>query len=110
MALDTRKGRRLLERMGVDLKEIEGVEEVVIRTRQKDIIVKGASVAEVKVKDARMFQVSGEEVEERVREAPKFTLEDVLLVAQQAGVSKERAQTALEQSGGDLAKAILNLT
>jgi nascent polypeptide-associated complex subunit alpha len=35
--------------------------------------------------------------------------EDVLLVAQQANVSMEKARTALERSGGDLAQAILML-
>lgn len=110
MAFDRRQTRRLLERMGVDMKEVEGVEEVVIRTRTKDIIVKDASVAEVTVKGMRMFQVSGEEVEEKARETPKFTEEDVLLVVQQTGVSKERAQSALEDADGDLANAILSLT
>ncbi|MBI4257452.1 MAG: transcription factor [Thaumarchaeota archaeon] len=100
----------MLERMGVDMKEVEGVEEVVIRTKSRDIVVKDASVAEVTVKGMRMFQVSGEDVEEKVRQAPKFTEEDVLLVVQQAGVSRERAQSALEDADGDLAKAILSLT
>ncbi len=100
----------MLDKLGVDLKEVEGVEEVVIRTKSKDIVVKDASVAEVKMKGMRMFQVSGESVEERVREVPRFSEEDVLLVAQQGGVSRERAHAALEESGGDLAKAILSLS
>ena len=36
--------------------------------------------------------------------------EDVILVAQQANVSLEEARAALEQTGGDLAQAILLLT
>jgi nascent polypeptide-associated complex subunit alpha len=36
--------------------------------------------------------------------------EDVLLVAQQANVSMERARAALEDAEGDLAKAILVLS
>ena len=106
---DSRQTRRLMERMGVNLEEIPGVEEVIIKTPNRDIVVKNASVSEIKTKGMRVFQVVGE-VEERIREAPKFSDEDVVLVAQQAGVSREKALAALADSGGDLAKAILNLT
>jgi nascent polypeptide-associated complex subunit alpha len=41
---------------------------------------------------------------------PKFSDEDVMLVSQQAGVSKEAAIQALTDAKGDLAKAILSLT
>ena len=110
IGFDSRQTRRLLERMGVNLSPIPDVEEVIIRTATKDIVVKGAEVAEVTVKGTRMFQVSGSEVEEMPREKPAFSEEDVLLVAQQAGVSKERAAEALAESDGDLARAILRLT
>ena len=100
----------MLERMGINFEPIEDVQEVIIRTKNKDIIVKEASVSEVKAKGTRMFQVVGENVEEVAREKPKFTEEDVLLVAQQTGVSNERARVALEESNGDLAQAILKLT
>ncbi len=110
MTLDSRQARRMLERMGVNLEQISDVEEVVIRTHSKDIVIKGATVSEVKAKGMRVFQVAGEQIEERNRESPKFTDEDVLLVSQQAGVSKETAYEALRESEGDLAKAILKLT
>ena len=108
--MDNRQTRRMLERMGINFEPIEDVQEVIIRTKNKDIIVKEASVSEVKAKGTRMFQVVGENVEEVAREKPKFTEEDVLLVAQQTGVSNERARVALEESNGDLAQAILKLT
>ena len=107
---DNRQTRRMLERMGINFEPIEDVQEVIIRTKNKDIVVKEASVSEIKAKGTRMFQVVGENVEEVVREKPKFSEEDVLLVAQQTGVSNERARVALEESNGDLAQAILKLT
>ena len=107
---DNRQTRRMLERMGINFEPIEDVQEVIIRTKYKDIVVKEASVSEIKAKGTRMFQVVGENVEEVVREKPKFSEEDVLLVAQQTGVSNERAKVALEESNGDLAQAILKLT
>jgi nascent polypeptide-associated complex subunit alpha len=40
----------------------------------------------------------------------KYSDEDVLLVAQQAGVTKEVAEEALKEAEGDLARAILKLS
>lgn len=110
MAFNNRQTRRMLERMGVDLQPIPNVEEVVIRTSDKDMIVRKATVSEVKAKGMRIFQVMGEDVDEIVREKAKFTEEDVMLVAQQAGVSRELAEKALLESDGEPARAILKLT
>lgn len=92
------------------MEQIDGVEEVIIRTADKDLVIKNASVSEMKVKGNRMFQVVGEDIEERMREKPKYTREDVLLVAQQANVNEARAEQALKDSDGDLATAILRLS
>jgi nascent polypeptide-associated complex subunit alpha len=100
----------MLERMGLDMNQIPDVKEVIIRTSSKDLVIREANVSEINAKGMRVFQVMGSDVEEIEREKPKFTEEDVLLVAQQAGVSKERASVALEESDGDLAQAILQLS
>ena len=100
----------MLERMGLDMNQIPDVKEVIIRTSSKDMVIREANVSEINAKGMRVFQVMGSEVEEIEREQPKFTEEDVLLVAQQAGVSQERASVALEESNGDLAQAILQLS
>lgn len=107
-----RDAKRLLKRMGLELQELDGVEEVVIRMREKELVIKGSVVSEIKGKGVRSFQVMGGEIEERAREVEvkKYTEEDILLVAQQAGVSKERAKAALNEADGDLARAILMLT
>ncbi|MFQ6011841.1 MAG: nascent polypeptide-associated complex protein [Nitrososphaerales archaeon] len=112
MAIDSRQTRRLLDRMGVNMQEMGDVEEVIIRKKDKDLVLKEASVAEITAKGMRVFQVSGEvvEIERSDNAAPKFSDEDVLLVSQQANVSRERAQAALVDADGDLGKAILGLT
>ena len=107
---DNRQTRRMLEKMGMNLQEISGVEEVLIRTSSKEMVIKNASVSEIKSKEMRIFQVMGAEVEENELKKPKFSDEDVMLVSQQASVSKEKATVALTESDGDLAKAILKLT
>ena len=95
--------------MGIDLTPMEGVEEVVIRTHEKEIILKDPNVSEVKAKDMRIFQVMGTSIEERIKEKPKFSEEDIFLVMQQANTSRERAVAALEDCGGETARAIIKL-
>jgi nascent polypeptide-associated complex subunit alpha len=68
-----------------------------------------------------MYQVVGEGTMEGPAEAPKeeaalgepsgpvITDEDVELVATQANTTKEKARKALEDSGGDIAEAIISL-
>jgi len=109
MKVNDRNARRMMERMGINQKEIPDVEEVVIRTRTKDLVIAMASVSEVVFQGNRVFQVAGE-VEEVAKEVKKFSDEDIILVQQQANVPREKAVAALEQSEGEVAKAILLLT
>jgi len=109
LKLGDRQARRMMERMGINLKEMPGVEEVIIRTAEKEIHIRNATVSEVNAQGNRVFQVAGE-VEEVARERKTFSDEDVLLVQQQAGVSREKAIAALEEADGEVARAILKLT
>ncbi|MDA4124439.1 MAG: nascent polypeptide-associated complex protein [Thaumarchaeota archaeon] len=107
--MDNRNARRMMERMGISTKEIPNVEEVVIKTPDKEMHIKNPSVSEVNAHGTRVFQVIGE-VEEVEIEKEAFNEEDVLLVQQQASVTRERAVAALEESDGEVARAILKLT
>jgi nascent polypeptide-associated complex subunit alpha len=105
-----REMRRMLDKMGLEMKEMGEIEEVVIRTETKELYLIKPQVVEMKGKDSTIFQVVATDIEEREREVPSFREEDVVLVMQQASVSKDRAIQALTDSKGDLAQAIINLT
>ncbi|HLQ03229.1 MAG TPA: nascent polypeptide-associated complex protein [Nitrososphaerales archaeon] len=109
MKLGDRQARRMMERMGINMKEMPGVEEVIIRTTEKEIHIRNATVSEVNAQGNRVFQVVGE-VEEVARERKTFSDEDILLVQQQANVTREKAIAALEEAEGEVARAILKLT
>jgi len=109
MKLGDRQTRRMMDRMGINMKEIPDVEEVIIRTSSKDIHILSASVSEVNAQGSRIFQVMGE-VEEVEKQRKKFSEEDILLVQQQSNATREKAVAALEESDGEVAKAILRLT
>jgi nascent polypeptide-associated complex subunit alpha len=109
MKMDNRNTRRMMDRLGINMKEVPNVQEVIIKTPDKEMHITNASVSEVNAQGNRVFQIMGE-VEEVEVEKKTFSEEDVLLVQQQAGVSKERATAALEESDGEVARAILKLS
>lgn len=109
MKMDNRNARRMMDRLGINMKEIPNVQEVVIKTPDTELHITNASVSEVIAQGNRMFQVAGD-VEEVEVQKKTFSDEDILLVQQQTGASKERAAAALEESDGEVARAILKLS
>ena len=105
-----REMRRMLDKMGLEMKDIGNVEEVIIKTDTKELYLVKPQVIEMKGKDSTIFQVVATDIEEKQREVPSFKEEDIILVMQQANVSRERAIQALTESKGDMAQAILSLT
>ncbi len=111
--MNPREAKRMMQRMGMNMEGVDDVEEVVIRTPTKEIVIEAPEVAIVNMQGQKIFQVAGGTVTERAPErkaaAASFTEEDVQLVAGQTGKSVDRAREALRECEGDLAKAILLL-
>jgi nascent polypeptide-associated complex subunit alpha len=117
--MNPRETRRMMQRMGMNMDSVTDVEQVIIKTSSKDIVVDQPEVAILEMQGQKIFQVIGGQVTERAPErkaaaaaaaaAPKVSEEDVQLVADQTGKSLEEARKALEECEGDLAKAILLL-
>jgi len=111
--MNPRDAKRMMQRMGMNMEGVDEVEEVIIRTPTKEIVIEAPEVAIVNVQGQKIFQVAGGKVSERAPErkaaAPTVSEEDVQLVAGQTGKRPEKAREALEECGGDLAKAILLL-
>jgi nascent polypeptide-associated complex subunit alpha len=110
MMRGNREMRRMLDKMGLDMKTMDNVEEVIIKTDKKELYLVKPQVIEMKGKDSTIFQVVAADIEEKQREVPSFKEEDIILVMQQANVSREKAISALTESKGDMAQAILSLT
>ena len=103
--------RRMMDKVGLNMKEIPNVQEVIIKTDRKELIISKPSVNEMKAQGSTTFVVTTEDdYEERELEVPVFSNDDIELVCLQANVDKERAIEALTEAKGDLAQAILNLT
>ncbi|WFO75684.1 NagC family transcriptional regulator [Desulfurococcaceae archaeon MEX13E-LK6-19] len=113
--LSPRDLKKMLKRMGINVVEIDNVEKVIIVTRDKEITIIEPQVMLFDAGKQKIYQIVAEEVEEEKRalgeekEEIEISEEDVLFVAEQAGVSPDEAREALIKAKGDLAEAILLL-
>lgn len=105
-----REMRRMLDKMGLEMKDLGNIEEVIIKTETKELYLLKPQVVEMKGKDSTIFQVVATDIEEKQRDVPILKEEDITLVMQQANVTREKAIQALIDAKGDMAQAILNLT
>ncbi|MFZ0316942.1 MAG: nascent polypeptide-associated complex protein [Nitrososphaeraceae archaeon] len=110
MMRGNRDMRRMLDKMGLNMQEMTNIEEVIIRTDSKEIFLIKPQIIEMKGKESTIFQIIAGDIEEKEREVPTFSEEDIILVMQQASSSREKAILALTDTKGDIAQAILNLT
>ena len=108
--MGTREATRMMQRMGMQVKEVERAREVVIITNDRRIIIEEPSVAALTLQGQQVYQITGgRQREEALAKAEAVSDEDARLVADQSGVSLDEAKKALEASGGDLASAIIQL-
>lgn len=99
--LSGRQIEKVMKQLGIEAEEIQA-EEVIIKGLDREIVIRNPKVTKIKAKGEESFQIIGK-VEEKV----SIKEEDVGLVASKAGISKEEAKKILEETKGDLAKAIL---
>jgi nascent polypeptide-associated complex subunit alpha len=101
----------MMQRMGMNLDAVTDVKQVIIKTSSKEITIEEPEVSVIEMQGQKIFQVTGGRISEKAAERKPTGIaeEDVRLVADQTGKSVEEARKALEESDGDLAKAILLL-
>jgi len=106
--INPRQMNQMMKRLGINIKEIENVEQVIIRTDTKEYIFDDAEVTVMDAQGVKTYQISGKpRIVERKEEIPQS---DIDLVSEQTGKSKEEAKKALEKTNGDIAEAILLLS
>lgn len=133
----SRAMRRKMAQQGIDGMEQINATEVIIKCPDREIIIKDPQIIRLKQQGMTIHQVIGEPTETEIESEEEFNEDestesseeinsdseessttisketiqeqDVMLVAAQSGVSPEIARAALEEAGGDLARAILKL-
>lgn len=113
--MNPKQMKAMMKRMGIQQEDMLDVEEVVIRTRAKEVVIKDAAVTVVTVQGQKTYQVVGTP-QERERKMDQQELEeggipeeDIKLVMSQVGCTAAEARKALEESDGSPAEAILKI-
>lgn len=104
LPIDDRQVRMAMKRMGINVREMKA-EKVIIETANKQYIFENPQVSIVEMKGQKTYQIVGE-----AKVVNKISEEDVQLVVEKTGKSREEAIKALEEADGDIAQAILNLS
>jgi len=102
--------QRAMKQMGMDMKEIRGVTEVLIKFKNKEVLIKNPKVNLMDFMGQKTYQITGKAKEVEIEAELEIPDEDIELVANQAGVSREEAEKALKDTNGDLAEAIMRLS
>ena len=103
--INPRKMKQMMDKMGMAMEPLEGVERVVIFTAKGDFVFDTAEVVAMTMQGVRSFQITGEPR----FEAKTLTVseEDVRLVMEQTKAPEEKVRRTLVETKGDIAEAIL---
>ncbi|KHO47489.1 MAG: nascent polypeptide-associated complex protein [archaeon GW2011_AR5] len=100
---DPKKVEQIMKKLNMKVQQIEA-EEVVIRTKDKDIIISRPEIMLADMMGREVYQVSGE-VSERIL----VNEDDVRMVMDKTGKDRDTVVKKLEELDNDLAKAIMEL-
>lgn len=100
--VDIKNMQRMMSQLGIKQKSIEA-KEVIIKTSEKDLVIKEPKVIEIEMKGIRSYQITGK------MEEKNFSEDDIRLVMERTGATRENVERALEKHKGNLAEAILEL-
>lgn len=101
--------QQMMKQLGIQQVDIPATE-VIIRTKEKEIVITSPSVAKVNMMGQETFQISGNIEERSLSSVPEISEEDIQAVMEQTGTGRNAAREAIERHKGDLAEAIVELT
>ncbi len=106
--MNPREMQKAMKRLGIRQEEIDA-EMVIIKTSEKDLVIKNPQVSKVNMMGQETFQIVGDIIEVEKDGKTEIKEDDLTTVMGQTNCTKEEALDALEHSNGNLAEAILKL-
>ena len=103
--INPKKMQAMMKQLGINQEEIEAIR-VIIEKEDGKIVIENPSVQKIMMQGQESWQITGESREE----SSEISEEDIDLVSQKTGKSKEEALSALQGSEGDIAEAIMKLS
>lgn len=113
--MNPKQMQQAMRQLGIRQEDLDATE-VIIRLKDREILISNPSVQMIKMQGQESFQISGDSAERALtsgseeEEIIEITDEDIETVMAQAKCTEEEAEKALEEAEGDLAMAVLLLT
>ncbi len=101
--MDPKKMQAMMKQMGIQTDEIK-VNKVIFEMDDKKLIFEEPQVSKTTIKGMATYQIIGDSKEET-----GLNEEDVKLIIEKTGVTKDKATKALEKADGNVAEAIMGL-
>ncbi len=108
--MNPRQMQKMMKQMGVKQDSLNAVRVEVFLTDGTKLVFDDPDLSKVNMMGQEMYQLQGATRIESVDSTPDISDEDVETVMQQTGATREEAQKAIDDAGGDLADAIMNLS
>ena len=106
--IDPRTLKSMMAKMGIKSSELNA-DKVIISCADRDIVITDPQVTMIEAQGTKSFQIAGTITENEKSVSIEISEDDVKMVMESSGASEENARKALEDSNGDIAKAILEL-
>lgn len=109
--MNSRQLNQMMRRFGINVKNIDNVEKVIIQTDTKEYVFDTAEVTVMEAQGQKTFQIIGEPIiKTRGEDSEATQKQDIQLIMEQTGKTEAEVRKALKETNGDLAEAILKLS
>lgn len=107
--INPRELQKAMQRLGLKQETIDATE-VIIRTKDKEIIITGPQVSKINMMGQETWQIIGEAKERPIQKELEITEEDIKTVMEQTNAQRKDAIEAIKRHKGNLAEAIIELS
>ena len=102
--MDPKQMSKMMKQMGIKSDELDATKVIIELKEGGRLVVFEPQVVQIEMQGQKTFQVSG-----KVQEEQDAGEDDIKMVQETAGCSREEAMNALRETGGDIAEAIIHL-
>ncbi len=106
--MNPRQMNQMMKRFGINVKNIDNVQKVIIQTDSKEYVFDQVEVTVMEIQGQKTYQIIGNpKIKDK---SDDMKNQDIKLIMEQTGKTEEEARKALKETNGDIAEAILKLT
>lgn len=102
--MDPKQMQKLMKQMGIKSEELAATKVTIELKEGGRLVIFEPSVVQIEMEGEKTFQIGG-----KLHEEKEAGEDDIRMVMESAGCSREEAQNALRETGGDIAEAIIQL-